>query len=144
MDEAEYLNVTIGSLFGEDLRTLGELGLLPDDTEDVNVVESISNQGSTEGEDTTQVARRDDKGQRRIRRGMEGDMTWMEEMIDSSRLGSSTKTRRGVGRNPGAKTTIEWEINEIVDDGSQPDPGAGRAKRKLGDVAPDGDSDMQL
>jgi hypothetical protein len=143
-DEVDYLNVTIGSLFGEDLRTLGELGLLPDGVGDVELAESKPKQGGMEGDDTTQAARRDDTFYSRVRRGVEGDMTWIEEMIDGSRLGRSAKTRRGVSRNADATTTVEWEITEIVDEGSEPEPGAGRAKRKLDDVAPGDDAHMQL
>lgn len=127
-----YLNVTLGSLFGEDLRTLGELGLLPDSAEDVDIVESKPKQGGMEGSNRTQ-----------IRRGVEGDMAWIEEMIDGSRLGRSAKTKRGASRNPDATTTVEWEITEIVDQGSQIESDAGRGKRKLDDVVPVSDADMQ-
>jgi hypothetical protein len=142
-DEADYVNVTVGSLFGDDLRTLGELGLLPDDAEDIGVVEKSEPQ-ATERNENAEVARHDAAVHRTVGQGIEGDMTWMEEMLDGSRLGKTQKTKRGVGRSSDGTTTVEWEITEIFDDGSEPEPGPGRAKRKLGDVVPGGDAHMQV
>ncbi len=41
-------------------------------------------------------------------------------------------------------TTVEWEITEMVDNGAEQEPGAGRGKRKLGEDALGGDAQMQL
>lgn len=143
-DEADYLNVTVGSLFGEDLRTLEDLGLLPDDMDDNDVAETQPETNGAAGTNATQVARREDAIQRRVRRGVQGDVTWMEEMIDGSRLGRSQKKKRGVATNAAGTTRVEWEITEIVDEGVETEPGSGRGKRKLGDATLRGDTHMQL
>jgi hypothetical protein len=142
-EEADYLNVTVGSLFGEDLRALEELGFLPDDVDDNTDTETRPGAILAQGTNTEQIARREDTLQRTIRRGVQGDMTWMEEMIDGSRLGMLQKTNRGAGKSADGKTSVEWEITEIVDNGSEQESGAGRGKRKLGDVVSGGDALMQ-
>ena len=129
----DYLNVTIGSLFGEDLRTLGELGLLPDNVDDVDVVESTPEQRVMKRKKAAQVWR-----------GVEGDTAWIEELIDGSRLGRSAKTRGGVSRNSDLTTRVEWEITEIVDQGSELEADARGGKRKLDDIATVSDGHMQL
>lgn len=142
-DEANYVNVTVGSLYGQDLGTLAELGLLPDEVSDSDV-EKFAEPLAGRESSITQMAKRDDTVQRRVRRGAEGDMTWMEELIDGSRLGRLQKRRRGIGRNTDGTTTVEWEITEVIEDGSEPEPGAGRGKRKLGEIALGVNAHMQL
>jgi hypothetical protein len=71
-------------------------------------------------------------------------MTWIEEMIDGSRLGQIQKKKRGIGKSVDGNTTVEWEITEIADNGSEHESGAGRGKRKLGDIAIGGDTEMRL
>lgn len=143
-DEADYLNVTVGSLFGQDLRTLAELGLLPDGIGEDDTVNEHPERGATDGTEVEQLARRGAQIQRRVRRGVDGDMAWMEEMIDGSRLGRLHKTKKGIGRSADGTTTVEWEITEIMDDGSEEEPGAGRGKRKLGEGVSGEDAHMQL
>ncbi len=143
-DNAEYMNVTVGSLFGEDLRALEDLGLLPDDVNEKDVVEMHPEPPVAEAAESVKVARRDDNVQRSVRRGVEGDITWMEEMTDGSRLGRLQKTKRGLGKTTDGTTIVEWEITEVVENGSEQEPGAGRGKRKLGDVALGADAHMQL
>ncbi|ERF75367.1 hypothetical protein EPUS_00160 [Endocarpon pusillum Z07020] len=143
-DEADYLNVTVGSLFGEDLRTLEELGLLPDDVDDYDITTGPTDTRIAERANNQQLAGRDETVQRRISRGVGRDISWIEEMIDGSRLGRLQKTKRGVGRSADGMTMVEWEITEMIDNGSEHELGAGRGKRKLGEVALGGDAQMQL
>ena len=143
-NETDYLNVTVGSLFGEDLRTLEELGLLPEDEDEQDTAESHRLPPVSEGNNTNQVARGNTTVQRRVRRELEGGMTWMEEMVDGSRLGRLQKTKRGIGKSADGMTTVEWEITEIAADGSEEEAGAGRGKRKLGDFGLGGDAHMRL
>jgi hypothetical protein len=133
--EADYLNVTVGSLFGEDLRTLDDLGLLSNDAEEYDVVERHPRKEPNEASTGAQVEKSDSNMQRSVRRGVEGDIAWMEEMIDGSRLGRSQKTKRGMGRSADGTMNVDWEVTEIVDEGSEIETGAGRGKRKLGDIA---------
>jgi hypothetical protein len=143
-EEANYMNVTVGSIFGEDLRTLEDLGLLPDDFDEYDVAVRHQNQGNTGSTNTLQFPRHDDPVQRTVRRGVEGDMTWMEEMIDGSRLGRLQKTKRGISRSADGSTRVEWEIAELVDSGSEQESGAGRGKRKLGEAISGRDAHEQL
>jgi hypothetical protein len=143
-DEAEYLNVTVGSLFGEDLRTLEDMGLLPHTIDNYDIAENHPKQQDARAGNARGAATGDGAVSIRARRGIEEDMTWMEEMIAGARLGSSQKTKREVGRSNDGMTRVEWEIMEVVDDGSEAEQGAGRGKRKLGDAAPGGDTHMQL
>ena len=143
-DEADYLNVTIGSLFGDDVSILNELGLLPNDVDDYDTIRGLPDPQIAERFNNHQLERRDQPVQRRINRSVEGGISWMEEMIDGSRLGRLQKTKRGVGKSADGMTTVEWEITEMVDNGAEQEPGAGRAKRKLGEAALGGDAQMQL
>lgn len=143
-DEADYLDVTVGSLFGEDLRRLGELGLLLDDINDYDVVWALPNLRVAEDFNNQQLERRDETVQSRISRSVEGDISWMEVMNEDSRWGKLQKRKRGIGKSADGMTTVEWEITEIVDNGAEQESGAGRGKRKLGEVALGGDAQMQL
>ncbi len=143
-DEADYLNVTVGSLFGEDLKTLKDLGLLPNVVDDCDTTGGLPDPRVAERFNNQHPERRDESVQRRISRGTEGDISWMEEMIDGSRLGRLQKTKRGVGKSTDGMTTVEWEITEMVDNGAEQEPAAGRAKRKLGEAVLGGDVQMQL
>jgi len=142
-DDADYLDVTIGSLFGEDLRSLAEIGLLPDDVNEVNLI-GEHQEPPAERDNTANITRHDDSVQSMVRRRVEGDMTWIEEMIDGSKLGRLQKTKKGIGESASGKTFVEWEITEIADNGSEHEPGAGRGKRKLGDIAAGGNAEMSL
>jgi hypothetical protein len=143
-DNAEYLDVTIGSLFGEDLRSLAEIGLLPDDVNEDDLIREHPEPSTAEGANTKDVARHSDNVQRIVRQRMDGDMTWIEEMIDGSKLGRLQRTKKGVGKSADGKTFVEWEITEIADNGPEDESGAGRGKRKLGEIALGGNAEMQL
>lgn len=143
-DEANYLNVTIGSLFGEDLSILEDLGLVPNEADDHDVIEKLPQGSEAKETNTLNMAAPEDISKKSVRRGVEGDMTWMEEMIDGSRLGRLQKTKRGIRKSKDGTTTVEWEITEILDDRSEQEPDAGRGKRKLGDIALGKDAPMHL
>ena len=120
VSEADYLHVTLGSLLGEDLGALEELGLLPDE---------VSSDIAT-SEAQSQVVQRDNGSlDRSSREGRIGGVPWFEEMIEGSRLGRTEKTRRGHAKNADGTTRIEWEVSEFTDEGS----GTPRAKRKYDD-----------
>ena len=118
--EAEYLNVTVGSLLGEDIRALDDLGLLPEDVQ--------TGSFATVGTDLNRARTST------VRQGSVGDISWFEEMIDGSRLGRSQKTRRERGVIADGITTIEWEVSEFDEGDEEKETGTGRGKRKITDV----------
>lgn len=136
-DEAEILSITVDSIFGEDMVTLDELGLLHDDEDDdvdrptvkleqKGIMEEPSIQGSVTCEDKSQTT---------VQPGAEEDVFWTEELTEQTRFGQSRKTKRHRGRNTGSTMIVEWEITEIVDDASEAESGSGRGKRKLAQTA---------
>lgn len=141
-DEADYLNVTLGSIFGEDLRTLEDLGLLPNDDTADDALETSPWTEVTQKGDASEAAGHAENSRRMIRHGADGNVMWTEEVIDGRRSGMSHKTKRGRGQNLGGTTMVEWEITELIDDGSEAESGSGRGKRKLGADSPTGDSQM--
>lgn len=124
--EADHICLTLGSLAGEDLRDLEELGLLPkealEDTE--NDKEKIDNAIPFAGSNIPNGV------------GNEG-LPWFQTMVEGSRLGKVTRghSERKFGSG---RYTVEWEITEWSEGDPEPSPG----KRKLGEVA-DEDSKME-
>lgn len=138
--EAEYLNITLGSLRSEDIHALQELDLLPEDIE-----EEALRPSEQDASPAPAGLQKDEAVTRTERGGRSGDLSWFEEMLAGSRLGRTQNTRRGVGVSSDGSTRVEWEISESFDDGSG-EAGSGEAatgsKRKLGDVA--GKDDVKM
>ena len=129
--ESGYLQVTVGSLRGDDIRALEDLDLLPQDAElvalphfdaaaDVNQGRSVPSTSN----DTTRVERH----------GTSGNLSWFEEMISGSALGRTQITRRGMGMNADGTQRVEWEVTEIGSRDEDEDSGTGRGKRKIEDI----------
>lgn len=129
--EASYINLTLGSLSGKDLRELEELGLLPPEvTEDVardqKAIETAGNEKEAGGQEDDGLGRT--------------GVDWFETMCEGSRLERANTRRYGERRAAGARWRIEWEIVEWVegedDEGtaSTAEAGGNGAKRKLGEV----------
>lgn len=120
--EADFLSVTLGSLLGEDLRSLDDLGLIPQDVHTEDLVRQ-----------STAPANAQVLVQRSVREGVSvGGVPWFEEMIEGSKLGRAGRIRRGHGGD--SSTYVEWEVSEWTDEGTPPVTG----KRKLDDE----DADM--
>ncbi|KAJ9636110.1 uncharacterized protein PV06_04234 [Exophiala oligosperma] len=130
--EAEFMNITLGSLLGEDIQALQELDLLPGDLEpqDVQGQSSTAVQAPSSQEQSQGLTRTE-------RSGRSGGLSWFEEMLDGSRLGRTHNFRKGVGVSPDGNTRVEWEISEFFDDGSATPQTPTGSKRKLGDVSSD-------
>ncbi|KAI1180074.1 hypothetical protein F4777DRAFT_574356 [Nemania sp. FL0916] len=95
--EAEYIQLTLGSLLTEDLNSLQELGLLPDYTEtDETAVPAIAPMASRElsGRDTTSIP-------------------WFNSLISGSHLGSM-RTTKNVFRH--GASWVELEVTEWTAD----------------------------
>ncbi|KAL6858454.1 hypothetical protein J3F83DRAFT_750850 [Trichoderma novae-zelandiae] len=92
--EADFINLTLGSLLREDIRDLEDMGLIPDDTP-----------AEPEPPATKRSAA--------LRQSF--GVPWFEGLIEGSRLGSM---RRSYGAQRSADgQSIEWEIVEFSDNG---------------------------
>lgn len=130
--EADFMNITLGSLLGEDIHALQELDLLPEAVEPQDV------QGPSPS--AVPAPSRQEQNQdltRTERSGQSGGLSWFEEMLDGSRLGRTHNFRKGVGVSPDGNTRVEWEISEFIDDGSGTPQTPTGSKRKRGDVTSD-------
>ena len=129
-DDADYISLTLGSLSGEDLRDLEELGLLPrealDDAE--NDREKIDNVVPYAGSNVLNVE------------ANEG-LPWFETLVKGSKLGN---LKRDAGRRTSVNGnwTVEWEILEwTAEDGDAENTSPG--KRKYEDEVEEAGSKME-
>lgn len=124
--EADYIQVTLGSLLTEDLHDLEEFGLLPEEPAP-EIMDIIPTPRSTQG---TQLIGRDITS-----------IPWFESMILGSRLGN-VHTTRGVRESRDGRVRVEYEITEWTGDdaadgetGEKPQSSAlATGKRKRGEV----------
>lgn len=147
--EAEFLHVALGSLCGEDLSDLEELGMLPQLAED----EDEEHAGEPALKDVPAIGlplRTGDSAADagavlpagRERRGL----SWFDSLISGSRLGN-LRTSRGGGESADGRIRLQWEVVEWTESSSGSSPTSSGAKRKLGDRgeddAADGMEDVQ-
>ncbi|KIW69564.1 hypothetical protein PV04_05434 [Phialophora macrospora] len=148
-EEAEYMNITLGSLLNDDLQALQELDLLPEapTPEGTDAPGQFTMSGGLGQGDSSAVEASAQQAiqpvTRTQRSGRSGGLTWFEEMLEGSRLGRVQNTRRGVGVTNDGSTRVEWEVSEYVDDGSEAPPTPGSSKRKIEAVTQDDDVRMQ-
>ncbi|KAJ5596881.1 hypothetical protein N7450_003339 [Penicillium hetheringtonii] len=129
-EEASFMSVAIGSLFGEDQRALEDLDLLPDDLDedeqededdDDEVEAEVSESALAPSMASSSVVVPSYAGtggiSRNFRHGTAGGIPWFEEMVEGSRLGRLMRARRGMGMSSDKSTSIEWEVSEWHDDG---------------------------
>ncbi|KAI1393842.1 uncharacterized protein F4822DRAFT_27367 [Hypoxylon trugodes] len=122
--EAEFIQLTLGSLLTEDLNDLEELGLIPDESEqdpmDIVPVQASSRESRLIGRDTTCIP-------------------WFENMILGSRLGN-IHTTKAVGESRDGRVRVEYEITEWAEDDAAGDEEAkvseptATGKRKRGEA----------
>ncbi|EED21348.1 conserved hypothetical protein [Talaromyces stipitatus ATCC 10500] len=125
--EADFMSVALGSLFGDDLRLLEDLDILPPDDEDLEqhvITETVPTTLVTRTSSEVAPTAPSSSSTSRIsyHSGTLAGVPWFEEMIEGSRLGRIMKSRRGIGASEHASTTFEWEISEWqgTDTGRQP------------------------
>lgn len=141
-EEANFMSVSLGSLFGDDLRLLEDLDLLPADMADESLADQaqsntvMHNAPTSVGSSGTQPTVLTS-----YRQGTLAGVPWFEEMIEGSRLGRIMRSWRGIGVSEDESTGFEWEISEwhsSSDTGMQPtgvfSPGE-HGKRKADDMA---------
>ncbi|KAL4880989.1 hypothetical protein BJY04DRAFT_190560 [Aspergillus karnatakaensis] len=139
-EEADYMSVTVGSLYGDDQRVLEDLQLLPR-------WEEHESPGSTPEQTATPAPQASTSTlvlpstksipdlARTYSYGTTGGLPWFEEMIEGSGLGRLIKMRSGLGANDDRSTTIEWEVSEWTGAGSEVNTPSAHVvgKRKLGE-----------
>jgi len=121
------MSVTIGSLFGEDQHALEDLDLLPEDLEEeagnaaAGSSSALAPSSSLPTSSAVVVPSLENIPSltRSYRHGTVGGIPWFEEMVDGSRLGRYMRQRRGMGVSDDQSTSIEWEISEWHDDGTE-------------------------
>lgn len=137
--EADYIQVTMGSLHREDLGDLEDLGLIPESPIEVPRFEipAISGRGavgpseaiSEDSVAATSAALRPNATHRET-----DGVPWFDSIIEGSSLGGRLKTTRGTRQSADGTTRIEFEITEYSDDGNEARGSSGsNGKRKLGD-----------
>ncbi len=121
------MSITLGSLSGEDLRELGELGLLPE----------TSSEGST-GTSTSRDA------EEQLRRTDTLGLPWFQDLIRGSELGRLGWSRRGGGVSADGRTRVEWEIVEFNSEENGGNGSLGTVKRKIGEIVGGEGQDVQM
>jgi hypothetical protein len=122
--EADYISLTLGSLSGNDLRDLDELGLLP--KESLEGLEVEERAGEQPPPTKTVVG-----GEAQHGESLEV-VPWFETMLQGSSLGKVRRSR-GTRQTQDGRVRMEWEIVELLPDEGDDDTQA-TGKRKLGDV----------
>lgn len=102
--EAEYINLTLGSLLREDLRDLEDMGLIPEVESGAESHEEDQRQPegqqSPAGRPSRTMALRESYG-----------VPWFDGLVEGTRLGNMRKSR-GVQRSQDGQVKVEWEIVE--------------------------------
>ncbi|KAM0253868.1 hypothetical protein ACHAQJ_007096 [Trichoderma viride] len=121
--EADFINLTLGSLLREDIRDLEDIGLIPEDSDEGPSAASEAAPATP----TKRTALQQSFG-----------VPWFDGLIEGSRLGKMRRSY-GTGRSRDGQTSIEWDIVEFSENGGG-ESGEGEAttlmqlgKRKLRD-----------
>lgn len=149
--EADYIQVTMGSLCCEDLCDLEDMGLIPEPPAEGHTVQlpSIVGRGSVapvDGASKAPAAAAATSPSTALQLRDQRETTsipWFDSIVEGSSLGGRLKATQGTRQRANGSTRIEWEIFEYTGDGSEErsSPFTGNyGKRKLGDRN-DGDDD---
>jgi len=99
--EAEFINLTLGSLLREDLRDLEDMGLIPEEEDNNDLVRQPS---EVVGMNT---ALRQSYG-----------VPWFDGMVEGTRLGNMRRSQ-GVKKSQDGRVNVEWEIVEYSGNGDE-------------------------
>ncbi|KAK3494738.1 uncharacterized protein B0T23DRAFT_440263 [Neurospora hispaniola] len=116
--EADFIQLSLGSLHPEDLADLEDLGMLPD----------------SESENEPETKKQEGKGEvTYIGRQTVGGLPWLDSLLEGSRLGT-LRAAKGRSQNTSGTVQVEWEVMEWTEGESGSPSGSPRnSKRKLGD-----------
>ena len=132
--EADFINLTIGSLLREDLGDLDDMGLIPGTPEENEVQDGKTIDATNTGFERL--------GRGSVFRESYG-VPWFDSLVEGTRLGNM-RTNRGIERSHDGRVKIEWDIREYHDDGDEdtdmspgngPSAGGIPSKRKHSDAA---------
>lgn len=136
LTEADFIQLTLGSLHSEDLGDLEDRGLLPDSEASSRVASPPSPADTAmAGAGDRAGARGEHEQQVIFRSGREtlGGLPWFDSLVEGSRLGrrlGNVRASKGSGRSQDGTVRYEWEIVEYTeDDDGNDSPRSG--KRKL-------------
>ncbi|KAF5010558.1 hypothetical protein FDECE_3300 [Fusarium decemcellulare] len=104
--EAEFINLTLGSLLREDLRDLEDMGLIPEEGEE----------RQSSPEPSVAVV-----GRNTALRQSYG-VPWFDGMVEGTRLGNMRRSQ-GVKRSQDGRVKVEWEIIEFSGNGNSDEAG---------------------
>ncbi|KXX74347.1 hypothetical protein MMYC01_209815 [Madurella mycetomatis] len=133
--EAEFIQLTLGSLSPGDLADLEDLGLLPGspapgaDSED-------EGDGVEGGGDTALLGTAGPKLASSLGHlGTVGALPWFDSLTEGSRLGTLRRAN-GEGTNPGGTVRVQWEVVEWTEEADDEMAAAGsrNGKRKIGEL----------
>ncbi|KAK8117474.1 uncharacterized protein PG998_005755 [Apiospora kogelbergensis] len=127
--EADYIQLTLGSLLTQDLRDLEDMGLLPDDSDNENNTEEMDLAPTapvTTGPSAPLLGREF------------SGLPWFDSLVRGSQLGNM-RTSRGARESRDGHVRVEWEITEWTGDGGgegidDESESSSSGKRKLGDT----------
>jgi hypothetical protein len=131
--EADYIQLTLGSLLSQDLRDLEEMGLFDDDSDEDQMALELGLELELEPAERTR-ATAPAPGLQLIGREFT-DIPWFDSMMQGSRLGNA-RTSRGVQQSQDGRVRVEWEVSEwTADDDTADQEGDSSAtgKRKRGE-----------
>ncbi|KAI9166744.1 Mss4 [Paramyrothecium foliicola] len=118
--EADFINLTLGSLLREDIRDLEDLGLIPD-----NETQDTASRAVTTTEPARGTALRHSFG-----------VPWFDGLVEGTRLGNLRRSQ-GIQKSQDGQVQVEWEIIEYADgdsgDSDEQMTMTTPAKRKLQD-----------
>jgi len=100
--EADFINLTIGSLLREDLQDLEDMGLIP---------ESDSEAESTAVDEGQEVAAQTRGDGRSTALKESYGVPWFDGLVEGTRLGKMRKSR-GVQASNDGRIRVEWEVTE--------------------------------
>jgi hypothetical protein len=127
--EADFIQLTLGSLCSEDLGDLEDMGLLPDSDEEADEPQTPAARLALPAAAT--APQEENRRELVLRNGREtlGGLPWFDTLVEGSRLGT-IRTRKGSGRSRDGTVRVEWEVVEYTeDDSANGTPRSG--KRKL-------------
>lgn len=136
--EADYIQVTMGSLSRDDLGDLEDLGLIPEspiEAPQFEVPAIAGGRAAGTGDATSDAVAAGStalhpSGTQRETTGI----PWFDSIIEGSSLGGRLRTTRGTRQSADGLTRFEIEITEFNDDGTElSDSSGNNGKRKLGD-----------
>lgn len=123
--EAEFIQLTLGSLESEDLGDLEDLGLLPGSDDEAETPQGAITPAEPAGlasQDAGTRIRDDHRREVVPHRGREtlGGLPWFDTLIEGSRLGT-IRRHKGTGRSRDGTVRVEWEVVEYTEDDSGDD-----------------------